>query len=102
MLKDQANVYSMKVSEKPEIKPEVRHLPMRLEPARLQPVEDSGEPGTGEICQLCVWLYPVHVVTLETFNVEDMVVFLDFNVICSINFHMFYSVQGVSQSMTIY
>ena len=54
MLKDQAKVYSMKVSEKPEIKPEVRHLPMRLEPARLPHVEDSGEPGTGEICQLCV------------------------------------------------
>ena len=54
VLKDQANVYSMKVSEKPEIKPEVRHLPMRLEPARLPHVEDSGEPGTGEICQLCV------------------------------------------------
>ncbi|XP_023327268.1 tether containing UBX domain for GLUT4 [Eurytemora carolleeae] len=43
VLKDQAKVYSMKVSEKPEIKPEVRHLPMRLEAARLPHVEDSGE-----------------------------------------------------------
>jgi len=46
VLKDQAKVYSMKVSEKPEIKPEVRHLPMRLEAARLPHVEDSGELGS--------------------------------------------------------
>ena len=35
----------MKIDEKPEIKPDVCHLPMCLEPVRLPQAEDSGVTG---------------------------------------------------------